>query len=115
MKKTVLMLAGCLGFTALAAGTAHVTVDFDRPNGTIRAINGGNLGPDFHAGRLRGDGVLLVANTSKDAVPFRLDLGRLNAVSCILTDDAHTYEEAGVPDALPPHSFLLLKVGAAQP
>ena len=73
--------------------------------------------PDVYAlaaGDAKG-GVLLVANTSADAVPFRPDLGGLNAVSCILTDDAHTYEETGVPDALPPRSFILLKVGAARP
>ena len=75
MKKTMLMLAGCLGLAALAAGTAHVTVDFDRPNGTIRAINGGNLGPDFHAARLRGDGVadfrqLKVPSTRLHDVPL---------------------------------------------
>ena len=75
MRLTILTLAAGMGLALLGAGTAHVQVDFDRPNGTIRAINGGNLGPDFHCGRLRGDGVtefrqLKVPSTRLHDVPL---------------------------------------------
>ncbi len=68
--------------------------------------------PDVYAlaaGDAKG-GVVLVANISKAKIPFKPELGGRRVVSCMLTDDTHTYEKAPVPQELPPHSFVLLRV-----
>ena len=56
-------------------------------------------------------GAVLVANISGDSVLFAPDLGGRKVLSCRITDATRTDEEVSVPSALPPHSFVLLKVG----
>ena len=56
-------------------------------------------------------GAVLVANISKKAVPFAPDLGGLKVKTCRITDAARTDAEIQMPSELPPHSFVLLKVG----
>ena len=62
------------------------------------------------AGDAKG-GAVLVANISKKAVPFAPDLGGRKVTVCRITDAARTDAEIQMPAELPPHSFVLLKVG----
>ena len=62
-----------------------------------------------------GDGsiAVMLANPGGESVPFVLevagDIKRTTARKCRVTDDTRTWEEEPLPDALPPHSFLLLE------
>ena len=56
-------------------------------------------------------GAVLVANISKNAVPFTPDLGGRKVLSCRITDATRTDAEIQMPSELPPHAFVLLKVG----
>ena len=62
------------------------------------------------AGDAKG-GAVLVANISKKSVPFAPDLGGRKVTSCRITDAARTDAGIQMPAELPPHSFVLLKVG----
>ena len=57
------------------------------------------------------DGAVLVANTTKDPVPFAPDLGGRKVLSCRITDATRTAAEIPMPSELPPHAFVLLQVG----
>jgi hypothetical protein len=56
-------------------------------------------------------GAVLVANISKKTVPFAPDLGGRKVLSCRITDATRTDAEISAPSELPPHAFVLLKVG----
>ena len=56
-------------------------------------------------------GAVLVANISKKPVPFAPDLGGHKVLSCRITDATRTDAEISAPSELPPHAFVLLKVG----
>ena len=51
----------------------------------------------------------MVANCGGDPVPLALDLGNLAAKRCRIVDDGRTWEDAALPDALPPRSFVLVE------
>jgi len=55
-------------------------------------------------------GVVLVANPSTRTIPFKPDFGGLRVRTCTLTDALHTFQDVALPAALPPESFLLVRV-----
>ena len=57
------------------------------------------------------NGAVLVANISKNAVPFAPDLGGRKVRSCRITDATRTDAAIPMPSELPPHAFVLLQVG----
>ena len=66
----------------------------------------------LYAAAARGeDGSLaaMVANCGVDPVPLALDLGNRAAKRCRIVDDGRTWEDAALPDALPPRSFVLVE------
>ena len=60
------------------------------------------------AADLDGDGALLVANCGSADVPFDLDAGDREIVSCRAIDRVFTYQDAPVPQRLPANSVYLL-------
>ena len=60
------------------------------------------------AADLDGDGALLVANCGNADVPFNLDAGDREIVSCRAIDRVFTYQDAPVPQRLPANSVYLL-------
>ena len=51
-----------------------------------------------------GTGAVLLANTSRTALPLRVDLGGREITSCRVIDETRTYEEAELPDMVPADS-----------
>lgn len=55
-----------------------------------------------------GDGALLVANCGREKIPFELNAGDREIVTCRMIDNVFTYQDAPVPEHLPPNSVCLL-------
>jgi hypothetical protein len=64
-----------------------------------------------------GSGAVLLANTSRAALPLRIDLDGREITSCRVIDETRTYEEADLPDMIPASSVWRISVkrkGAAK-
>jgi len=80
------------------AGTA-VLAKSDDPNVWVAAAKGEK------------DAAVMIANDSDRTIPVLCDFHGRAVASCRITDEDRTDGEAQMPAELPPHSFVLLKVG----
>ena len=103
-----------------------------RKRGTAVQVSSEEAPKDFHCSAARSeDGTFtaMLVNCGEEAVPFELEIagdskrttasgqqqGGATEIICRITDETRTWEEVAMPDALPPHSILIVAECEAVP
>ena len=130
--RNIMKLLNLIGFMCACgvcfAQSAVAPIDWDSPVGPVKPfyrlgvtienypeVARYNILPPEECGGLYiaaakdsdGHVAVMVANCDESPKPLSVNFGKV--VSCRITDGTRTYSEIKVPDALPAHSFIIVK------